>query len=173
MTRNLSLGLIIATVLFAAFAAPAAACAGADTPPAEQGARAAAAATLCLVNAERAAAGLAPVRVNRLLARVGRTHAADMVRRRYFSHASLEGRGAVARAAASGYGRGRHAWVGENLAIGVEGDDAPRNVVQGWMDSPPHRRTMLFERFREAGVGIVSGSPRGGVATTYALELGG
>ena len=43
------------------------------------------------------------------------------------------------------------------------------------MASPPHRAALLDPRFREIGVGVALGAPRGGItapAATYVGELG-
>ena len=48
-------------------------------------------ATVCLINAERRARGLAPLVANARLGSAARRHAADMVTRAYFSHVSPSG----------------------------------------------------------------------------------
>lgn len=42
--------------------------------------------------------------------------------------------------------------LGENIAAGYR---TPADVVQGWIDSPGHRRNMLSDNFEEIGVGHV------------------
>src|SRR5262245_10148889 len=76
-------------------------------------------ATLCLLNAERARHGVAPLRVNKRLSKAARGHAMDMARHRYFDHNSLSGATFVDRIRRTGYLTGARSWtVGENLAWG-------------------------------------------------------
>lgn len=51
--------------------------------------------------------------------------------------------------------------VGEIIARGWGGNDSgsPARVVEGWMNSPGHRREILKGSYREAGVGITSTRP--------------
>ena len=64
--------------------------------------------------------------------------------------------------------------TGENLGWLRDRSDSPQDIVQAWMDSPPHRRVILLRRFRHAGVAAVDGVPvsRRRHGTTYALETG-
>ena len=62
-------------------------------------------ATLCLINAERRARGLAPLTANARLARAAQGHAADMVARDYFSHFSPSGSSFTDRLRRVGYAR--------------------------------------------------------------------
>src|SRR4051794_1036183 len=90
---TLAAPLAAALALAAPASAPAAACPGAAGRPAALSPAAAASATLCLLNAERRAHGLAPLRANIRLSRAAGGHALDMDRRGYFSHYSPGGRG--------------------------------------------------------------------------------
>jgi uncharacterized protein YkwD len=130
-------------------------------------------ATLCLINAERRARGLAPLRQDRRLAAAGRRHARDMVRARYFAHDSRSGSEFHERIVRTGYARGRRATLGENLAWGTGAYAAPRRIVEGWMNSPGHRANILRRDFREIGIAVVAGTPRvGRDGATYATEFG-
>ena len=130
-------------------------------------------ATLCLINSERRAHGLAPVRQHDSLTLAGSRHARDMVRARYFSHDSRSGRAFDDRIIRTGYARGRRASVGENLAWGSGTLATPRAIVKGWMKSPGHRANILQPAFREIGIGIASGTPAtGDDGATYATEFG-
>jgi uncharacterized protein YkwD len=53
---------------------------------------------------------------------------------------------------ASGY---RYASFGENLFAGTWGRVTPREVVNAWLQSAPHRATMLSGRFRHVGAAPV------------------
>ncbi len=163
----------VALAALLSFPAIAAACAGADVAPSEAARGATARAVVCLVNQERAAHRLAPLRANAKLRTAARRHARDMVTRGYFAHDTPEGRTPAGRAAAYTPATGR--WhVGENLAWGAAGHATPRVIVANWMASPSHRANVLRPLFREVGVGIVAGSPRGSAADafTYASSFG-
>jgi uncharacterized protein YkwD len=108
-------------------------------------------AVLSRVNAERRAAGLAPLAANTLLDRAAQRHAEDMLRRSYFSHKGLDGSTILERVQATGYPART---VGENIA---EGQFSVDQVMEGWMDSPGHRRNILERNFRELGVGVARG----------------
>jgi uncharacterized protein YkwD len=169
----MALAALVAVVHTAALAGL---CPGSDQPAQALGARDAARQTLCLVNVERLQHGRAALRSDGTLVGVGRDHAVDMIERRYFAHDTPEGVTPGERIIASGYGAGRHGAVttGENLGWLRDRADSPQDIVEAWMESPPHRRVILFRRFRHAGVAAVDGvpvrHPRRG--TTYALETG-
>lgn len=152
--------------------AAAASCRGADVAAGELSAASAEAAVACEINRHRREHGLAVLDRAGALARAGGRHAADMVRRAYFSHVSPGGRSMAERLLAAGYARGSWA-AGEVLAWGTGGRSSPAAVVAAWMRSPGHRRVLLDPRYREAGVGVAHGNPSGGAAGgTYAAELG-
>jgi uncharacterized protein YkwD len=131
-------------------------------------------ATLCLINAQRRAHGLASVRSDALLRRAALRHSSDMVKRRYFEHTSLDGRSFVSRIRAVGYFQSARFWrAGENLGWGVGANSTPRAIVRAWMMSPPHRHVILTPGFRNVGVGVVPGSPRYRTrGATYTADFG-
>ena len=145
-------------------------CRGArSAPPAS-----APAVTLCVINTERGARGLAPLGTSARLARAAHRHAADMVARAYFSHVSPSGGSLTDRLRRAGYARRQCAWTGgETLAWGTGAMRSPASRVAGWMQSPPHRAILLSPTFREAGIGVVAGSPgNAGSGATYVGEFG-
>ena len=158
-------------------AAPASA-AGPDCPSAGQSPRELSVtevrvATLCLLNAERRAHGLAPLQHHRRLALAGTRHVRDMVGARYFAHDSRSGRRFSARIARTGYAGGRRAVFGENLAWGTGALATPRAIVRAWMQSPGHRANILRPEFREIGIAVAAGTPgHGADGATYATEFG-
>ena len=165
----------LALLVAAPAGASAAACPGADAVPAAGRAADVAGAALCLLNAERARHGLAALTANSRLEAAAARHAADMVERRYFAHESPEGRRLTDRIRATGYLASATSWVvGENLAWGTGSRSTPREVVAAWMASPGHRDNVLRARYREIGLGIVSGTPRAGdgAGATYATTFG-
>ena len=77
-------------------------------------------ATLCLMNAERAARGLGRLQAEPLLGRAAAGYARQMVRGRFFDHISPGGSTMLARIKATSYLRDVASWsVGENLAWGT------------------------------------------------------
>jgi uncharacterized protein YkwD len=136
---------------------------------------AAADATLCLLNGERADRGLPPLAADAQLAAAASAYAGDLVAGSYFSHTGRDGSDLVDRIRATGYMDGDRPWhVGENLAWGTGGLAAPGAIVQAWMNSPGHRENILSPAFREIGVGIVAGNPAAadGAGATYVTEFG-
>jgi uncharacterized protein YkwD len=154
--------------------AAASACAGAGAPPTKATIARAAGAVACLVNAERARHGLAPLRAVGMLSSAAGAHSRDMVRRHYFSHTGPGGSTPARRVARTGYLHGARSWaVGETIAWGSGRLATPAALVRGWLRSPPHRKTLLDARFRDLGVGVALGSPGGSdPATTVTADLG-
>jgi uncharacterized protein YkwD len=111
-----------------------------------------------LVNAERVAAGLGPVRPDPELTDVARLHSADMFARGYFSHITPEGRGPFDRMRAKNI---RFLAAGENLALAR----SLQLAHDGLMDSPGHRANILRPAFGRLGVGVLDGGVRGLMVT--------
>jgi uncharacterized protein YkwD len=132
------------------------ACAGADSIPGSLAL--ARKATLCLLNRERSSRGLRAVRLNHKLSVAARAHSRDMVKRGYFDHTSPSGHTMTGRVSAAGY---RFRSLGENIAWGSGTFATPRSIMREWMDSPGHRDNILRAKFREIGIGVVTGTPVG------------
>jgi len=151
-------------------------CRGTELEPTPQNARDVTAAILCLLNAERKARNLPPLRPNGRLAQAASLHSKDMVAQGYFSHVSLSGEDFVVRIKKAGYLRGSRAWtLGENLAWGSGSLASPAGIVKGWMESPGHKANILNNRFREIGIGLAFGVPLpdvGGDGATYNTGFG-
>jgi uncharacterized protein YkwD len=131
-------------------------------------------ATLCLLNARRAEAGLGPLKPSRTLARAARRHSADMGARRFFAHDTPNGTPPEERIGAAGYPR-TGVTVGENLAWGEETAATPAEIVEGWMNSPGHRANILRPEFEEIGVGLAyePPAPVRERAAVYTTNFGG
>lgn len=129
-------------------------------------------ATLCLLNAERTARKLRPLKSERRLTAAATAHSQDMVKRKFFAHDSPSGSKFNTRIADAGYRPG--VILGENVGTGVGTSALPRVVVDTWMKSPPHRANILQKRYKEIGLGIVLGTPKGGggPALTYSAAFG-
>lgn len=129
------------------------------------------AATLCLLNQQRAAAGLGALVRNETLESSAQPTAQDMVNRHYFAHVPPEGTSLQDKLAA--FVRGTSRWIiGENLAWGEGGLATPANTMVAWMNSPGHRANILNGEFAESGVGVVPGTPTGSAGATYANHFG-
>jgi uncharacterized protein YkwD len=168
-------------IAFATFSAPAGAAEGAgscpraiEIPASDADLDAAAAATYCLVNAERTSRGLRPLRRDADLAKAARGHSADMVRRDYFAHVSPSGRTFKDRVREAGYGRPGQGWrAGENLGWGTQERATPNALVDAWLESSGHRRVLLSSDYREIGVGVATGAPgKDAPGATYTLNVG-
>jgi uncharacterized protein YkwD len=150
-------------------------CPGAGNLPAQLSASALRATTLCVLNQQRAAHGVRPLRRGARLVTAARRHSRAMVARRFFAHDSLSGAGFSQRIARTGWMRGRNGWfVGENLAWGTGARSTPQATVAAWMASPAHRRNVLQPRFRVIGIGVAAGVPvpGGAVGATYTTDFG-
>lgn len=153
-----------------------ASCADATLRPTHENLERIRAATLCLLNAERARRDLAALRVNDRLTDAAQAYSAKMVRGRFFAHVCPEGSTLKSRIRSAKYlNRSvRDYSLGENLAWGSGSLSTPKSIVRGWMRSSAHRRAILDDSFRDVGVGVAPGAPRRvrGRAATYTTEFG-
>ncbi len=113
---------------------------------------------------------------NERLAAIARSHSKDMGRRDYFSHDSPEGYDFLARYRQQGFtcairiGNLIHQGA-ENIALNnlydsvttVNGtayydwnsaEKIARTTVQGWMNSPGHRKNILTPHWKSEGIGV-------------------
>ena len=111
-----------------------------------------------MVNAERRAARLQPLRTDPALARLARAHDADMFARGYFSHITPDGQDLAHRMQDAHLG---YLVAGENIAL------APTLVAahDGLMHSPGHRANILRPQFGRVGIGVLDGGPHGLMVT--------
>ncbi|MEA2296941.1 MAG: hypothetical protein QOE86_4580 [Solirubrobacteraceae bacterium] len=133
------------------------------------------ASTLCLLNGERADAGLPPLTQDDRLAAAALEHSQDMVANHYFDHVALDGRDVVDRIRASGYLPDDQPWtIGENLAWGTGTLATPWSIVLAWMNSQGHRENILRSAFKQIGFGVVPGNPHttDGIGATYTTTFG-
>ena len=173
--RRLAALLVPAVIAACAAPASAAACEGTTAVPGAADRPALEATTICLVNEERARAGLGPVAAQADLAQAAAAHGADMVAGGYFAHVSPDGRTLLDRLTAAGWIPSSGDWTaGENLAWGTGGLASPQKIVQAWMDSPGHRANILRAEFDEIGMAVVTGAPgqRAAAAGTYVADFG-
>ena len=149
------------------------ACASTTATPSRSNMNAMAAAILCLLNGERAQAGLGPLHMNAALTKASKGMAKLMVKKRFFAHETPSGRTLLDRVKPTGYVRG--SWqLGENLAWGNGGLDTPRAIVNSWMNSKGHKANILHGAFKDIGIGITLGPPDPSVSggATYVTDFG-
>jgi uncharacterized protein YkwD len=131
---------------------------------------------VCLLNNERAKAGLTVLRLDSQLTAASLAHSQDMVTNKFFAHDSPSGSSPVSRMRDAGYIPSSGAWqVGENIAWGSGSYGTLGSIMQAWMNSPPHRENILDAAFRDVGVGIVPGVPQSGLqlaGATYTTDFG-
>ncbi|GLX21504.1 MULTISPECIES: CAP domain-containing protein [Streptomyces] len=125
----------------AAPAAPAAPQAAGALPEAQ-------AKVLELVNQARAAAGCPALTVNEKLTKAAQDHSADMAAHRNMSHTGSDGSDPGGRITRAGY---QWRTYGENVAYGYS---SPEQVMEGWMNSPGHKRNILDCSYKEIGIGL-------------------
>jgi len=160
--RAAALAIALAALALAAPAgASAADCPGADLVPDADNLGQVADATVCLLNAERAAGGLGSVSRNGALDQASMSFSQRMVAEAFFAHNSPDGGTLVDRLTGSGYlGGGGAAWaVGENIAWGQAQLSTPASIVRAWMESPGHRANILSDHYGEIGIGLALGTP--------------
>src|SRR4051794_24462825 len=130
----------------------------------------------CLVNAQRAAHGLAPLRPSRQLRVAAEAHGADMVAHRFFAHVSPFSGAVTDRVRRAGYLAHTHDWsLGEDIAWGEGPLSTPQSIVTAWMNSPGHRAVILHRDFRDVGIGMAAGVPVGDGSmpgATFVLDAG-
>jgi uncharacterized protein YkwD len=123
-------------------------------PPAIGGDATMEARLLAGINAERAAAGLAPYVTDATLVTIARTRSQQMVDQGYFGHTDPNGQ-FMYTALLEYYGIG-YAWAGENLAMNNYGaGESPDRALVSLMNSATHRANILADDFTSIGVGVV------------------
>ncbi|MDP2712798.1 MAG: CAP domain-containing protein [Solirubrobacteraceae bacterium] len=152
-------------------------CANAELVPNRSNADRVRSATLCLLNAERTRRGLRTLTSERQLGRAAGSHSAQMVRLGFFDHVCPRGSTLNTRVRrGTTYLRNvRRFSLGENIAWGSGSLATPRAIVRTWMRSSGHRRNILDRRFRNVGIGVVTGAPDdvgGAPAATYTTTFG-
>lgn len=107
-----------------------------------------------LVNMEREKNSLKPLSFDSALTKAARLHAADMLRRGYFSHFTPEGVDPFQRLHKLNI---HYRYAGENLAL------APALIQahHGLMQSPGHKANILHPSYGRVGIGIIDGGVYG------------
>jgi uncharacterized protein YkwD len=109
-----------------------------------------------LTNNIRTLQGLSDLSENALLDAVAEARAKDLLEKQYFEHVSPTGEQASDVAQRIGY---RYKVIAENLASGLFFTN--QKVVDGWMQSPGHRRNILSPDVKDIGVSVIKGKLHG------------
>jgi len=129
-----------------------------------------------LINKERQKHGLSTIRWDDALKRIAIKHSADMAKRNYFSHTSPEGHDFSYRYIKSGYAcsitienriyKGAENLFQNNLYTSVTTvngvkdydwntlEEIAESTVEGWMNSPGHRKNILTPVWLREGIGV-------------------
>lgn len=102
---------------------------------------------LDLMNEERDEVGAPPLEPREDLVCAAQLHSDDIGEAQSCSHEGTDGSSFPERVAECGGSSVR----AETIACGAQ---TPRDVVDGWLNSPPHREAMLDESYREVGLGV-------------------
>jgi uncharacterized protein YkwD len=134
------------------------------------------AATLCLINKQRHAAGLASVHTKPALRQAATEFSQEMVSEDFFNHVSPAGSTPLDRLRAAGYIKSGHGYtIGENIGAATGSDATPDAIVASWMASSGHRANILNPAFRDTGIGVVAAVPAivgSGPGATYTQDFG-
>ena len=133
-------------------------------------------ATLCVINEERAAHGVALLAFDPQLTEAAYLHAADLIAHRIFSHTGSSGSSLGERVMRAGYPDDPDTWAaGETLGWGSAALATPRAIVDAWLASPEHREVLLDARYTEVGIMVLAGAPTAAEtssAATYVADFG-
>ena len=154
-------------------------CQNTELTPEEGNLQAIDAATLCLVNQERARNGEPPLQANAQLAQAAQGHSEEMVSADYFAHVAPSGLTPVGRVQATGYIPNSQAGytIGENIAWGTLQLSTPSSIASAaWIASPEHLANILYAPYRDTAVGVVAAVPaslgEGQPGAIYSQEFG-
>ena len=135
-----------------------------------------------LTNQYRIQNGLDALSWDDKLSNVARSHSEDMASRNYFAHETLEGKNPTDRGVSQGYtcqkviGMLIYSGIAENIfqnnlydrvwtTNGIPTsyewntlDELASSTVDGWMDSPGHRKNILTETIDKEGIGVAIAS---------------
>lgn len=106
-------------------------------------------AALDKINRFRAARGASPLAFDAALATAAHAHAADLAARDTISHYGADGSTPVDRVSAAGYDA---IVTGENVATGQRRFE---EVLDGWIESDGHRKTLLHPTAVHVGLALV------------------
>lgn len=148
-------------------------CRGASLQPSARDLAQVRAATLCLINRERARHGERALHWNVHLLAAAQAHTESMAFGDYFQHVGPNGVTPLMRMHRTGYiSNYREGYqVAENIAWGSLWLGTPKAIVSAWMRSPGHRANILDPHYRDTGIGVsphtngLAHGQRGGIYT--------
>ena len=129
------------------------------------------------LNRTRVAHGVQTLRFGGELEVAAAQHSRSMLQHGYFDHSSRDGTAFDRRVRRYYPNRGCRRWaVGEAL-LSSPGEISAREIVQAWINSPPHRAVILSGVYRDAGLGVyfapaASGSFGGAPALVVTADFG-
>ncbi len=153
-------------------------CPGASLTPNEGNLETIRAATLCLINRERADNGEGALQPNAQLQQAAQGHSESMVQGDYFEHASPNGDTPLSRMRSAGYIYSSQVGyeVGENIGWGTLWLATPNAIVAAWMASPGHRANILDAHFHDTAIGVSPHAPstlgHGQAGAIYTQDFG-
>ena len=125
----------------------------------------------CLINYARDHSGAHAVGSSKALEKAAGVKAGDVIQCG-FSHTAC-GRPADLYARRYGYTSASSWRWGENLAWGHGKRGSAREILKAWLNSAPHRATMLEGSYKDAGVGLRQGGFNGhSNVSVWVLEIG-
>ena len=116
------------------------------------------------VNEVRELYGLKPLSWSSTISEIAKKHSQDMSERNYLSHISPEGNDVADRYEQANFVCAKELSNGdilkgaENLAEISYPEDLEgigTRIVQSWMDSPTHRKNLLFNEYGKEGIGVI------------------
>jgi uncharacterized protein YkwD len=136
-----------------------------DTPPSPAEIAERVAKVVVLHNEARAKEKLNSLEVSPKLTKAAQRHADDMAKRGEMSHKGSDGTMPADRIKGAGYSYRRS---GENVAYGRW---SPERLMQGWMDSPPHRKNILGSYSQIGAACAIAEDGRSYWCVTFGLPL--
>lgn len=122
------------------------------------------ASVLSRTNKERSDYGISKLVLNKTLSTVAKERAIFLAKNGSFEHTITNGEYDFAvRIKNKGF---TYCIAGENLSVGFN----EKNAMKAWMDSPPHKKNILDERFDVIGVGQANGMFNG-KSSKYIVQI--
>lgn len=137
--------------------------------------RAAPRAVLCLINVQRAAAGVAPLRNHPMLHALANKHTGDLVKNGYANpadpHLGSDGSTVASRLRPYTANFGRASFrIAET--VWEDSHATPVRAVRWWMSSRDHRPILLDPGLEEVGIAVYAKRPGGGPGGTFTADFG-
>lgn len=119
-------------------------------------------------NDARTTNGLSHLRLNKDISKVARLHSYNMAENNFFKHVNPDGESPTDRGNVLGVSCVKHyegyytMGLGENIHKIPKGHSYIKNqfkqnaqfIVDGWMDSPGHRKNILNDKYEQIGIGV-------------------